>query len=432
MITKLDENNDSCGLPMTRIGNNALDDLYRSKVMNTGITSDTAQIAVIKQLQLCLDALNAQPNSTLKKWYRKRQAKRNKSSLGVYIWGPVGRGKTMLMDLFCQCLNTERYLRLHFHRFMEMIHQQLFIHSGEADPLKHIAQKLSEQYDVICFDEFFVSDIGDAMLLGRLYQALFDQGTVIVSTSNTEPSQLYYDGLHRDRFLPTIELIYSRMQSIHLDNGIDHRHRTLTHQKAFFVSNEEALAGIFNQLTAHCVKNSTFKEVQLSKRTLRCNARRGKTIWFNFSDLCQGARSSRDYIELASDYQHIILSEVPQFKGSEKEQIKARGTEDGSGELNTTGLRNVTQNNLDDAARRFISLVDELYDSQVNLFISAHCKMEHLYQGELLCHPFKRTLSRLHEMSSAEYQKLSIDLITEQMDYSASQHQTLNLVHDQG
>jgi len=428
----LDENNDSCSLPMTRIGNNALDDLYRSKAMNTDITSDTAQIAVIKQLQHCLDALNTQPTSTLKKWLHERQAKRNKPSLGVYIWGPVGRGKTLLMDLFCQCLNTKSYLRLHFHRFMEMIHQQLYIHSGEADPLKHIAKKLSDQYDVICFDEFFVSDIGDAMLLGRLYQALFDQGTFIISTSNTEPSQLYYDGLHRDRFLPTIKLIYSRMQSIHLDSGIDHRHRTLTHQKAFFVSNEKALARIYNQLTAHHLENHTTKEVLLSNRKIRCNARQGKTIWFNFSDLCQGPRSSRDYIELASDYQHIILSEVPQFKGSKREQIKARGTEDGSGELNTTGLRNVTQNNLDDAARRFISLVDELYDCQVNLFISAHCEMELLYQGELLFHPFKRTLSRLHEMSSAEYQKLSIELISEQMDYSASQHQRLNLAHDQG
>jgi cell division protein ZapE len=404
--------------------------LYQSKLDASTLSADPVQFRVIEQLQACLDSLNINRQNSRKKWFRINRASQTPVNQGVYLWGPVGRGKTMLMDMFCQCLDPRLHLRLHFHRFMEMIHQQLYLHSGEPDPLTHIAEELGKQYAVICFDEFFVSDIGDAMLLGRLYRALYNQGTFIISTSNTEPSNLYEDGLHRDRFLPTIKLIIRHMKIIDLDQGTDHRHRELTPNQAYFIQNDNALTQIYHHLS-HSTKGSFISpdSVILCNRQLTCKAKTNDLVWFDFDTLCQGARSSRDYIELASRYHHVLLSHVPQFRGIEIEQIKARGTEDGGGKLNTTGLRKVVQNSYDDSARRFISLVDELYDCRVNLFLSAECHMKLLYQGELLAPPFKRTLSRLHEMSSAEYQNTPPLFSSGQMGCSSSQPQTLNLGH---
>jgi cell division protein ZapE len=409
--------------------------LYKQHAHSSKLTVDSQQNEVIQQLQYFLDQLS-QPEPTIIQQLRFKFRKRTPYTQGVYLWGPVGRGKTMLMDLFCECLHPEKHLRLHFHHFMEMTHQQLFANSGEPDPLSCIADKLSHQYKVICFDEFFVSDIGDAMLLGRLYKYLFRNGTFIVSTSNTKPSNLYHDGLHRDRFTPAITLINQKMKTIDLCDGLDHRQRKLTRQHAYYIKDEAALYSIFQQIAfpnhkhvaSHHLKSSpsNTRSVTLCNRTINCKAHTPTAIWFEFSELCEGPRSSRDYIDLASRNKHIILSHVPQFTGKAKEQIKARGTEDGGGNLNSTGLRKVTQNNTDDSARRFISLVDELYDNRINLFISAECSMEELYKGELLSSPFKRTLSRLHEMSSAEYQQLQLKALNEHEDCYASQPQTLS------
>lgn len=409
--------------------------LYKQHSHNSKFTADSHQNEVIQQLQCSLDQLSKQ-QPTISQQLRFKFRKHTLYTQGIYLWGPVGRGKTMLMDLFCECLHPEKHLRLHFHHFMEMIHQQLFANSGERDPLSHIADKLSHQYKVICFDEFFVSDIGDAMLLGRLYKYLFRNGTFIVSTSNTKPDNLYHDGLHRDRFTPAIVLINEKMKIIDLCDGLDHRQRKLTQQRAYYIKNEAALYSIFQQIAfpahkhiaSHHPKSclSISRTVTLCNRTINCKAHTPTTIWFEFTELCEGPRSSRDYIDLASHNKHIILSHVPQFTGIAKEQIKARGTEDGGGNLNSTGLRKVTQNNTDDSARRFISLVDELYDNRINLFISAECSMEELYKGELLSSPFKRTLSRLHEMSSAEYQQLQLNPLNEHEDCCASQPQTLS------
>lgn len=406
----------------------SIEQQYQHLSKRAQLTPDPAQVEIIQCLQRCLDQLQQREYTHKRKWLA-TWLKQPISVPGVYIWGPVGRGKTMLMDLFCQCLAPEKHIRLHFHRFMVMIHQQLFIHAGEPDPLTYIASELSRKYSVICFDEFFISDIGDAMLLGRLYRALFAQGVVIISTSNTEPEQLYADGLHRDRFLPSIEMIKHAMHIIPLDNGNDHRLRDLPPSQAYFVQDNNALQKIYTRLTRHYSDQIT-KPVTLCKRKINCIARSEDVIWFEFSDLCEGPRSARDYIELASTYAHVCLSNVPRFQGQSREQIKARGTEDSVGAFNTTGLRQVVQNNHDDPARRFISLIDELYDCRVNLYINAEDIAEQLYKGELLKEPFKRTLSRLHEMSSADYQTTPPDSLNERKDYSSSQHPMSSLDHD--
>lgn len=406
----------------------SIEELYQQHLKISNLKPDQYQQATVKQLQFALYNLAMPPHTILKKLVSYFFKDNTQNLQGIYMWGPVGRGKTMLMDLFCQCLDPNKHLRLHFHHFMEMIHQQLFLHSGQSDPLAHIAQQLSAQHKVICFDEFFVTDIGDAMLLGRLYKYLFLHGTFIVSTSNTLPENLYRDGLHRDRFTPAIKLINRHMKTIDLGSSLDHRHRKLTPQRAYFINNERALKSIYRSLSGNI---QTYKNtVTICDRSINCIAQSSDVIWFDFEELCQGPRSSRDYIDLASRYQHILLSNVPQFLGIVREQIKARGTEDSGGNLNTTGLRNISQNDTDNSARRFISLIDELYDCRVNLFISATCSMEQLYKGDLLSSPFQRTLSRLHEMSSAEYQGLLLNTPNAREDCSASQHQKLNPAHD--
>ncbi len=316
---------------------------------------------------------------------------------GLYLWGPVGRGKTLLMDLFYQSLDPDSALRLHFHRFMALVHRQLNELCGTKDPLQQVAQSLARRYRVLCFDEFFVSDIGDAMLLGRLFDFLFECGIAIVSTSNCHPDMLYRDGLQRARFLPAIAAIKKHMLIHQLDGGHDHRQRELSRQSAYFTADEAALTALFPVKAAATT-------VSLCQRQLPCKARYDGHIWFDFSQLCEGPRSALDYIELAERFHTVLLSDVPALSGNAQERIKARGTEDGSYTVTETGNRKILLGRSDDATRRFISLVDELYDRRVNLFLNAEVSLDELYSGEHLAFEFERTRSRLIEMASVEYQ----------------------------
>ncbi|MET1254004.1 cell division protein ZapE [Aliikangiella maris] len=295
---------------------------------------------------------------------------------GLYFWGGVGRGKTYLMDMFYDQLPVENKMRLHFHRFMHQLHEQLNQHKGQRDPLLVIADDIATKTQVICFDEFFVSDITDAMLLGGLFQALFNRGVTLVATSNIPPERLYWNGLQRDRFLPAIKLIEQFTMVVNIDSGIDYRLRTLEQADIFhYPHDQQAFANLHSSFNLLATEEMPVgSEIEVEHRlikTVRCAA---GVVWFNFKEICETARSHNDYIELSRCYNTVIVSEIPQMSAKD-----------------------------DSAARRFISLVDEFYERHVKLMMTAAVPLDELYQGKQLAFEFKRTLSRLQEMQSTEY-----------------------------
>lgn len=335
----------------------------------------------------------------LEQLYQELQNPQIKQVKGIYIWGDVGRGKTFLMDMFFNSLNTEKKLRLHFHHFMAKIHKALFQESGHKNPLKRIALDLSKECRVLCFDEFFVSDIGDAMILGGLFEALFEQGVTLVATSNISIENLYENGLQREQFLPTIALLKQYTTEFHLNGLQDHRLRHLEFSQTYFLNHDE----IKNKFYKIRGKSEQLEnDVKILGRHIKAEFHSSNAVWFSFDSLCNGPRSQLDYIELASRFKNIFLSDVPLLGGQCRSWIKARGTEDGA-IATVTGERQLSYATQDDAARRFISLVDELYDQNTNLYISAEVPLDELYGGGALNFEFKRTFSRLTQMQSLEY-----------------------------
>lgn len=341
---------------------------------------------------------------------KQSQAQAGSCELGLYLWGKVGRGKTFLMDTFVASLPTGVCLRQHFHHFMQDVHHQLTRLSGKRDPLQHIAKQLRQDYQVLCFDEFFVNDIGDAMLLGRLIMFLFEQGMLVVATSNCEPSALYKDGLQRERFLPAIDSIYKNMQVIELAGIHDHRERQFERLNNYFVINENNELPIKNMLARYHLnvepsgqKGKASGVLEVLGREIHYLAMNDRAIVFDFSDLCLGPRSHFDYIELAKQFSVIILMKVPALGGDAYERIKARGTEDGSIGSGNIGERQVMLAPMDDGARRFIALVDELYDQQVILYLTSYVPFKELYTHGSLAFQFERASSRLIEMGTEGY-----------------------------
>ncbi|MGL5006215.1 MAG: cell division protein ZapE [Plesiomonas sp.] len=295
---------------------------------------------------------------------------------GVYLWGGVGRGKTWLMDLFYDALPGNRKLRMHFHRFMHYVHSALNEQKGRSDPLIHIAQQLSEQYAVICFDEFFVSDITDAMLLGGLFKALFAQGVVLVATSNVQPDELYRNGLQRSRFLPAISLIKQHCQILSVDSGIDYRLRTLQQAEIYHcpldAQAERNMQHYFSRLsTEHPQCNHS---ILINQRLIQVKAESAGVLMVDFNALCEQPRNAADFIALSQRYHTVLLMHV----------------------------RCMSEEN-SDTARRFIALIDEFYERKVKLIISAETLPEQLYQGNLLRFEYQRCFSRLQEMQSIDY-----------------------------
>jgi cell division protein ZapE len=296
---------------------------------------------------------------------------------GLYFWGGVGRGKTWLMDMFYRTLPGERKMRMHFHRFMQMVHQQLREAKGVRNPLEQVASSIACRADIICFDEFFVSDIGDAMILGNLLDALFARQVLLVATSNLPPDQLYENGLQRQNFLPAIALLKQHTRVINVDGGIDYRLRSLDKTPVYHwpldARAQTALATLFDELTLG-VETRDAEQLQVNDREFTARKWSESVAWFDFSVLCCGPRGAADYIELAREYHTIFISGLPRLD-------QAR----------------------DDEARRFITLVDEFYDHQVKVVISAEVPVEQLYQGGILAFPMERTVSRLLEMQTREY-----------------------------
>lgn len=385
---------------------------YQELVATKKITLDNNQQKAVELLDQLHLACTEQTS-----WFKKKQF----TLKGVYLWGKVGRGKTFLMDLFANSLPDHLYQRQHFHHFMQDVYRQLKAYQGKPDPLKHVAYQFHQQYRVLCFDEFFVSDIGDAMLLGNLLQHLFELGIAVVFTSNCAPDELYRNGLQRARFLPAIAAIKQYASIFHLDGEQDYRHRVLTSSPCYFVLppkveqqaelHQKLLkqVGLVQQQAENSAPNA--HQITILHRHISCIAEgqfdKNKAIAFNFSDLCLGPRSHFDYVELARLFNTILLFDVPVLSGNAGETIKARGTEDNGSNINLaaseTGQRQVVLAPMDDGARRFIALVDECYDRRIKLIITAVVPLNQLYSSGSLMFEFERTKSRLTEMASVEY-----------------------------
>jgi cell division protein ZapE len=351
---------------------------YQRQLAARHSESDPQQLAVLARLEQLRSALLAATTRRLPRWlgrwtHRATQA----APRGIYLWGEVGRGKTWLMDLFFESLPFPEKLRNHFHHFMREIHEQLRSLEGAVNPLEQVAATLATRARLICLDELFVSDITDAMLLAGLFSALLEHGVTLVITSNVPPQELYRDGLQRARFLPAIALLESRLDVLALHGDIDYRLRHLRQAPIYLDSADrqraqDSLERLFERLAGQ--QGDSERRLQIGGRLLCAYRRRGAVVWFSFATLCEGSRSTGDYVEIASQFRTVLVSDIPVL----------------------------TQDN-EDAARRFIALVDEFYDRGVKLVLSAARPPAELYQGERLRQEFLRTASRLIEMQSEEY-----------------------------
>lgn len=346
---------------------------YQQALSQKGYAADAAQQQAIERLQRLFDEFmiyHQSQQSMLKRWFSKAEPPK-----GVYLWGGVGRGKSFLMDAFYSSLPVERKARLHFHEFMRGVHDQLKQLRSQSDPLEVVAKTIAQRYEIICFDEFHVSDIADAMILHKLLHELFEQGVSFVMTSNYEPSLLYTDGLHRDRILPAIELIKRRMDILNVDTGVDYRRRSLEQMRLYLTPITEQthteLTEAFQNLTGDAPVAS---QIEIESRQLPVLACHNNVVWFDFKTLCEGPRSQNDYLDLVSRFDTVLLSNVP--------KMAARDAS---------------------AARRFTWLIDVLYDHKVKLIMSAAVPTSELYVAGPMSGEFHRTESRLMEMQSKEY-----------------------------
>lgn len=352
---------------------------YQHAIAQQGFVHDEAQRRAVQALQTCHEAL-VQGRSPIS---------------GVYLWGPVGRGKTWLMDQFYQSLRVPAR-RQHFHHFMGWVHQRSFQLSGIHDPLQALARELSQAVRVLCFDELFVNDIGDAIILGRLFQVMFEEGVVIVCTSNQPPDQLYEGGFNRERFLPGIEAIKQHMQVVAVDGGEDHRLHPGVGLQRYWVNQADALATVFKQLSEGLA--FTCGPVSVGFRSIVTVQASDTVLWCRYAELCEQPLAAMDFMLLCDRFKVILLGEVPNLSAQRRPSKIARGTEDAVQRV-VAGDRELPELSVhDDSVRRFIALVDECYDRKVPLFIEARVPLDNLYTEGYLEFPFRRTLSRLREM----------------------------------
>ncbi|MGQ7863692.1 cell division protein ZapE [Pseudomonas sp. 32A] len=357
---------------------------YQHAITEQGFVPDDAQREAVQALQDCHQALHHGHGPIT----------------GVYLWGPVGRGKTWLMDQFYQSLRVPAR-RQHFHHFMGWVHQRSFQLTGTHDPLQALARELSREVRVLCFDELFVNDIGDAIILGRLFQVMFEEGVVMVCTSNQPPDQLYADGFNRDRFLPGIEAIKQHMRVVAVDGGEDHRLHPGTALQRYWIDQPGALAEVFRQLSPGQAVSSA--PVAVGNRSIVAVQSSETVLWCRYADLCEQPLAAMDFMLLCDRFKAILLGEVPNLSAQKRPGRIARGTEDAAERVDA-GDRELPELSVhDDSVRRFIALVDECYDRKVPLYIEAKVPLESLYTEGYLEFPFRRTLSRLQEMQLARF-----------------------------
>jgi len=356
-----------------------LHDRYLEALDEHGFTADTAQLKAITLLdRVRSELLSARPiRRALPRLFKPLLSNRAQPFVqGAYLWGGVGRGKTFVMDLFFDSLPFEQKLRQHFHRLMYHVHSRLKHLSHREDPLEIVAEDLARRARVICFDEFFVADIADAMLLGRLLSSLFRRGVTLVATSNIAPNDLYRNGLQRQRFLPAIELLNRHTEICHVAGTTDFRLRVLKQAEIYHSPlDDNTMRNLLKSFERIAPEPGTVDQaIEIHGREIPFRRRADGIAWFDFAALCAGPRSQDDYIELARSFQSVIVSGLP-----------------------------VLDHRKDDEARRFIALVDEFYDRRVNLIIAAAAPIDRLYTGQRLKREFERTISRLSEMQSHEY-----------------------------
>jgi cell division protein ZapE len=351
-------------------------EVYRQNLQRRGFVSDSSQWRAVERLQQLHEEWTE---------YKKRRSSALKRLLvkpplpkGVYLWGPVGRGKSFLMDAFYLCVPLVRKRRVHFHHFMREIHRQLDELKGTEDPIAAVAERTARRYRLVCFDEFHVSDIADAMILGRFLEQTMERGVEFVMTSNYHPDQLYLSGLQRERFLPAIELIKSRLDVVSVDSGVDYRRLKMEKVQVYHLGADAAaqLQRIFQELKD---VEEEKQPLDVEGRTIPYRKRAGGLVWFDFEALCGGPRSYADYVDLTKRFHTIILSGVPRLSAKQS-----------------------------DAARRFTWLIDILYDEHLKLVLSAEAAPEALFTEGENSADFQRTVSRLHEMQSAEYRLLPV------------------------
>ena len=346
---------------------------YEAELAARGYHSDPAQLRAVQALDRCARewaAFKEKRSNAFKKLINRPEIPR-----GVYMYGGVGRGKSFLMDCFYNVVPLRRKTRLHFHEFMREVHRELADLQGTVNPLDMLGKRMAAKYRLICFDEFHVADITDAMILHRLLQALFDNGVGFVTTSNFKPDDLYPNGLHRTRILPAIALLNKNLEVLNVDHGTDYRRRTLEQLQLYHTplspEADTAMTQAFERLAETQDEDPV---LHIEARQIRAQRKAGGVVWFDFKTLCGGPRSQNDYLEIASQFHTVLLSHVP-----------------------------IMPVRMASEARRFTWLVDVLYDRRVKLIMSAQDQPEALYTEGPLAHEFPRTVSRLHEMQSAEF-----------------------------
>lgn len=346
---------------------------YQALLTQRGYTADAAQktaVARLETLHQGLQTFQTDTNNTLKRLFSKPRPPR-----GVWLWGGVGRGKSFIMDCFYDTVRSHPKTRIHFHEFMRSVHHELKALQGTADPLDTVAKNVAKKYPLLCFDEFHVSDVADAMILHRLLDGLFKHGVVFVMTSNYAPDLLYPDGLHRERIFPAIALLKAHLDIVNVDAGIDYRRQTLASVPAYlYPCDERALTSLTKTFDTLAECHDETPTLNIENRVIQARRKAGSVVWFNFEHICGSARSQNDYLDIATQFHTVIVTHIPALKASDAS-----------------------------AARRLTWLVDVFYDHKVKLLMAAATPPEGIYSEGQFANEFHRTVSRLVEMQSEQY-----------------------------
>jgi len=375
-------NNTAIALKQQHV-DNLLIESYQISLDAGELAADPFQKVVVLELQQLYNAVTSHPASLQSSIFTtlfssfSNKSRQTPIKKGLYLWGGVGRGKTLLVDYFFNLLPIERKLRLHFHRFMQLVHEELATLKHISDPLKIIAKKLSDRVDLLCLDEMHVNNITDAMLLGTLFKYLFEQEVLLVTTSNYHPQELYKNGLQRERFLPAIALLERYTKVVQMGGDEDYRLKTLSKNSVYYLTDdalsEQHLERYFHQLSA-IERHQDRDDIIIKQRQIAVKMWADGVVWFEFNQLCNSTRSTEDYTQIAHIFHTVLISNI-----------------------------SVMDTAMDDIARRFVNMIDVFYDLRVNLVVSAQTTPEKLYKGKRLTFEFERTASRLQAMQTVKY-----------------------------